>query len=125
MADEIQTVNDIVVQHAAKIKESSEGAPPTKDTPPATTTETKDPPPNPLEDLMKEFNLENLDDLKSRLKPKEEPKVESPEEKEKRENLYRVEMQKYAVENGQMKPDEFVKLAELKAKDDQELVYES
>lgn len=128
MADEILTVSDIATQHAAKLKESSEGATTeTKVTTQETTTEknTDPPAPNPLDDLLKEYNLESIDDLKSRLKPKEEGKVESPEEKEKRENLYRVEMQKYAVETGQMKPDDFVKLENLKAKDDRALVYES
>lgn len=131
MADEITSVNDIVTQHAAKIKDTTEvkhseekkepvvapGGPSPEDK--------KDiiPPTDPVKDLLKELNLESLDDLKARLKPKED-KVESPEEKEKRENLYRVEMQKYAVENGLMKPDEFVKLENLKAKDNRAIVYE-
>jgi hypothetical protein len=133
MADETLTVNDLVTQHAAKSKETTEVKTPeankettTTDTG-ATTDAKKDdtPAPDPVKDLLKEFNLESLEALKERLKPQDASKVESPEEKEKRENLYRVEMQKYAVENGLMKPDEFVKLEMLKAKDNRSLVYEN
>lgn len=132
MVDEITTVNDLVTQHAAKIKETievktpetkQETAKPEGGTPPANKDET--PAPDQIGDLLKELGMESLDALKERLKPKDPDRVESPEEKEKRENLYRVEMQKYAVENGLMKPDEFVKLENLKAKDDRSLVYEN
>lgn len=129
MADEITTVNDLVTQHAAKIKEDTEVKTPEEKKEPvvaAAATEKKDeiPPADPLKDLLSEFNLESLDALKERLKPPVD-KVESPEEKEKRENLYRVEMQKYAVENGLMNPDDFVKLENLKGKEDQALVFEN
>lgn len=130
MADEITTVNDIVTQHAAKLKESSEvkNPPEPKPEPPAggEPKDTKnDVAPDPVKDFLKELGVESVDALKERLKPKEPDHVESPEEKEKRENLYRVEMQKFAVEQGLMKPDEFVKLEAIKAKDNQALVFES
>jgi len=134
--NEITTVNDLVTNHAAKLKENSQAntsqTQQQTDTTQTTTdsggqqtqTKTTDPPPDPVGELLKELNVESLDALKERLKPKDPDKVESPEEKEKRENLYRVEMQKYAVENGLMKPDEFTKLEALKAKDDRATVYE-
>lgn len=132
MADEITTVNDLVTQHAAKTKETTEVKIEEKKVDPVlpeggANSEKKDdnPVPDPVKDLLKELNLESLDDLKARLKPKDPDKVESPEEKEKRENLYTVEMQKYAVENGLMKPDDFTKLEALKGKEDRNLVFES
>ena len=133
MADEITTVNDLVTQHAAKIKETTEVKTPevktetTTTTPGGASTETKveTPAPDPIADFLKELGVESKDALMERLKPKDQDKVESPEEREKRENLYRVEMQKYAVEQGLMKPDEFTKLEVLKAKDKQAMVFES
>lgn len=131
MADEIITVDTLVTAHAAQKKETPEVIiPAKKEEPvivpdgPAAGEKDESHPADPLKDLLSEFNLENLDALKERLKPQTD-KIESPEEKEKRENLYRVEMQKYAVENGIMKPDDFVKLENLKGKDDQALVFES
>jgi len=133
MADETLTVNDIVTQHAAKIKETTEVKnPEEKKVEPVVApagganTEKKEDAPvvDPYKGLLEELGLESLDALKERLKPKED-KVESSEEIEKRENLYRVEMQKYAVEQGLMKPDEFTKLETLKQKDDRTAVYES
>lgn len=133
MADEIQTVDTLVQARAAQIKENSEvEIPAEKKTEVVVDKPVPDKPddkggdikPDAVADLLKEFNLESLDALKERLKPKDLDKVESPEEKEKRENLYRVEMQKYAVENGLMKPDEFVQLENIKAKDDRSLVFE-
>ena len=130
--NETTTVNDLVTQHAAKIKETTEVKTPETKTETTTKppeggapTEKKDetPAPDPYKGLLEELGLESLEALKERLKPKED-KVESPEEKEKRENLYRVEMQKYAVEQGLMKPDEFTKLETLKQKDDRTAVYE-
>jgi hypothetical protein len=132
MADEIVTVDTLVTAHAAKSKETTEVLIQEKEKAPIDPADgsapiIKDaiPPVDPLKDLLSEFNLESLDALKERLKPKDPDKIESPEEKEKRENLYRVEMQKYAVENGLMKPDEFVKLEAIKAKDDRSLVFEN
>jgi hypothetical protein len=132
MADEIVTVNDLVVQHAEKMKDPTEVTPTEKiEEKPEVKTDTPEekkadetPPTDPLADFLKEFEVSDLDALRAKFKPKEE-KVESPEEKEKRENLYKVELQKYAVENGLMKPDDFIKLETLKAKDDQALVYEN
>lgn len=127
MADEILTVDKLVTDHAAKTNVPADKAPvvdkpaDTKpDDKPAGDVLTVDP----VKELLKEFDVESVDALRERLKPKPDV-VESPEEKEKRENLYKVEMQKYAVENGLMKPDEFARLEALKAKDNQALVYEN
>ena len=75
--------------------------------------------------MLKEFNLDSLEDLKARLKPKDPEKPESPEEKEKRENIYRASLIKYAADNGVMKPEDFSTLESLKAKGNQDLVYDN
>jgi hypothetical protein len=129
MADEITTVNDLVTQHAAKQKENPEVKVEEKkqEIPaggPLPEKKEEVPPVDPVKEMLKELGVDSMDALKERLKPKED-KPESPEEKEKRENLYRAEMQKYAVENDLMKPGEFTKLEAIKAKDDRSLVYES
>lgn len=128
MADEILTVDKIVSDHAAKTNAPSDKAP-ISDKPADINTGDKPggsdtPAPDPVKDLLKQLNLESLDELKERLKPKEDV-VESPEEKKKREDLYTLEMQRYAVENGLMKPDEFSRLETLKVKDNQSIVYEN
>lgn len=126
MADEIVTVDKLVTDAAQKnappvvVPKKDELTPPAGEAPNGDETTL-----DPVKDLLKQLNFESLDALKERLKPKDAERVESPEEKERRENLYKVEMQKYAVENGLMKPDEFVKLEGLKAKDNQALVYEN
>jgi len=125
MADEIVTVDSLVTAHAAKSNAPTEKVP-DADKPAETKTEDNTPNtnvPDPVKELLKEFDVESVDALRERLKPKPEV-VESSEEKEKRENLYKVELQKYAVEKGWMKPEEFTKLDTLKAKDKQALVYE-
>lgn len=123
MADEIVTVDSLVNQHAAQ-KNASTDKPPVNDPPPL---KTDDPPaPDPLKELLKEFDVENVDALREKLKPKQDapPPVLSPEEKEKQDNLYQVDMQRYAVENGLMKPEEFQQLNNLKGKENRSLVYE-
>lgn len=78
---------------------------------------------NPLDEFLKEFNLESVDVLRERLKT---PKVdETPEEKEKRESIYQADLQKFAVENGEMKLDDFPKLEAIKNKADRDLVFEN
>jgi hypothetical protein len=145
MGDEINTVDDIVNAHAAKLKEEAGGENQEKDNkggPPAAGADDKGaaggtpdggtppkdpaaPVPNAIDDLLKELNLESLDALKEKLKPKDPDKPETPEEKEKRENLYKAGLIQYATEKGGMKPDDFSKLDNLKAKKDEELVYEN
>jgi hypothetical protein len=136
MADEIVTVDSLVNEHAAKNASGS--------TSPTTKTETTNTAgaentnnngggtgsetvvADPVKDLLKEFNVDSVDALRERLKPKEEvsPVVKTPEEKEKEENLRQVDMQRYAVENGLMKPEEFQRLNNLKGKENRSLVYE-
>jgi hypothetical protein len=142
MSDEITNVDDIVIAHAAKMKENAGGENQEKviekvDPPAGGTEQKKDPvdplkdkqpdPPaasNPVDDLLKELDLESLDALRERLKPKDPAKPESPEEKTKRESLYEASLQKHAVEKGAMKLEDFTTLQNLKSKDDKSLVFE-
>lgn len=126
MADGKETVNDLVAAHAAQKKEAPANAPKPND-PPAPSDPPKPndtPPADPVKDLLKEFNLDTVDALREKLRPKEEPPAKSPEEKQREEDLYRTQMQTFAVENGLMKPDDFVQLENLKGKEDRSLVYE-
>lgn len=137
MSEESTTVNSLVESHAAKLQETESssntedtqekdppagGADPAKTDPPAV-----DPPKQVVDytELFKELGVDSIDSLKEKLKPKVEDKPESPEEKEKRESVYQASLQKYAVENGSMKLEEFTTLENLKAKDDQTLVFEN
>lgn len=130
MPDELNPVNDLVKAHIAKNATNTGGEnSEKKDAVVIDDGKKKDdlpPPANPLEDVLKEFNLESIDQLKERLKPKVEDKKleESPEEKEKRENVYKSNLLNYAVENSLMKPDDFVKLENIKSKADRDLVFE-
>ncbi len=148
MSDEITTINDIVTQHVEKNKEKE--APkdviiPTKveekvetkveETPkldadgkPIVEAEKKDEKPadevkpNPLDEFLKKHNVTSLDALEEKLKPKEE-KTLSPEEKERQDSLYKAKLQSFAVENGDMKLEDFHQLETLKQKADAEIVY--
>jgi len=127
MADEMITVDSLVNAHAAAKapQDKNEPTPPSPAaTPVAEPSGGTTPPADPVGDLLKDLGVESLDALKERLKPKVEAPVLSPEEREKQENLYQVDLQRYAVENGIMKPEEFVKLQTQKSKDDRSLVYE-
>lgn len=125
MADESNPVNDLVKEHIASLQPKGDANPEAKkvDEPPK-----GDPPPNPYADLFKELGVDSVEALKERLKPKVEDKKDdlpkSPEEKEKEANIYTAHLQSFAVENGIMKPEDFVKLENLKAKPDNDLLYE-
>lgn len=138
MPEESSTVDTLVLERAAKLKESSSSQIPIEKEKidlPIEGTEKKDDTgikpkegeinQNPYQDLFKELGVESLDALKEKLKPKPEDKPESPEEKEKRESIYQASIQKYAVENGEMKLEDFSKLESLKGKEDQNLVFEN
>jgi hypothetical protein len=132
MADEL-SVDEIVNAHVAKQKEVTPGENQEKAKegegkpaePAPITPEPPAPAPNPLADLLKEFEVDSIEALREKMKPKNPDKPESPEEKEKRENLYKASLIKYATEKGVMKPDDFTKLENLKAKDDKAMVYEN
>lgn len=78
---------------------------------------------NPLADFLKKHNVESLEALEEKLKPKEEDKVLSPEEKAKQENLYNAKLQAFAVEKGLMQLDDFGKLKTVKEQADTDLVF--
>lgn len=130
MADEStpETVDALVAAHAAKNAPELDGDPTKKiDPPPPPVDVVKDkdnPPTDDLKGLMTEFGVDSVEQLRERLKPKDDA-IESPEQKKKREDLYHVEMQRFSVEEGLMKPEDFVQLNTLKAKDDRSLVFDN
>ena len=78
-----------------------------------------------LSNLLKEAGVDSVEALKEKLAGKKEEKALTPEEKEKRDAIYEAKLQQYAVENGEMKLDDFHQLKTLKSKQDAELVFES
>lgn len=146
MPDEITTVDDIVTKAAEKIKEdqkptgeqdtditdknlggedeASKAAAAQKVIDDAAAAEKGKQTSEALAELFKEFGVDSKEALKEKLKAAEPDKVLSPEEKEKEVEIYKANVQKYAVEQSGMKVEDFTKLENLKAKPDQELVYE-
>lgn len=128
------TVNDLVQKEADRIKETASNGETNQqqeeekvDSPNNAaennndTSIKKEETPSPVDALLKELGIENLDVLKDRLKT---PKPElSPEEKEKEDNIYRANLQKFAVDNGAMKLDDFQKLESLTKTESKDLVY--
>ena len=76
-----------------------------------------------VNDLLKELGLTDISELKEKLKAP--AKELSPEEKEKQESIYKANIQKFAVEKGEMKLEDFTKLENLKNKADRDLVYDN
>lgn len=76
-----------------------------------------------VNDLLKELGITDISELKEKLKAP--AKELSPEEKEKQESIYKANIQKFAVEKGEMKLEDFTKLENLKNKADRDLVYDS
>lgn len=75
-----------------------------------------------LQKLLKELEVDSVDALKEKLK---KPAADlTPEQKEKAEALYKLDLKKFAVENGVMKDEDFVQLDTLKAKQDADVVFE-
>jgi len=134
MSDEMNPVNDLVKEHIAKQSNQGDVNNQQQETKKeggeekagAAPEEKKEPAPDPVKSLLESLGVQSVDQLKEKLTPKkEEPKKElTPEEKEKEENVYKSNVLNYAVENGLMKPDDFVKLESLKSKADLDLVYE-
>jgi hypothetical protein len=111
-----------VIEDAAKLeaeKSKGTGAAPTEK------KEGEQDKPDQLAELLKEFKFENLDALKEAIKKKdEEAAKETPEQKKRAEELYKANLQTFAVENGVMALDDFQKLETLKSKADKDLVFE-
>jgi hypothetical protein len=76
-----------------------------------------------LANLLKELGAESLDELKEKLAKAGEKKL-TPEEEEKAQAIYEANLQKYAVENGKMKLEDFQQLNTLKSKQDADLLFE-
>lgn len=78
-----------------------------------------------LSNLLKEAGVDSIEALKEKLAGKKEEKVLTAEEKEKQDAIYEAKLQQFAVENGEMKLDDFHQLKTLKSKQDAELVFEN
>ena len=73
--------------------------------------------------LLKELGGEDIDDLKAKLAASGGKKL-TKEEEEKAQAIYEANLQKFAVEEGDMKLEEFTQLSTLKSKQDADLVFE-
>lgn len=143
MPDEVVNVNDLVLQHAAQStneqqtnsadnSETQQQAAETQEqqttTQQAASTETATAEQEvsrgtfPIsEDELKDLGFASFDELKASLKKQKEETV-SPEEQVRLNNLYKVNLQKYAVEEGKMNPDDFTKLESFKDKSNRDIV---
>lgn len=138
MQNESLSINDIVTSHAEKQQQENssdtgsqqqqnEGGSDAEKAAAETerlANEAKEKGNEALNSLLKELEIENVDELKQRLQKKVEDKELTPEEKEKAENVYKANLQKYAVESGEMKLEDFHQLDTVKSKKDAELVFE-
>jgi len=79
--------------------------------------------PDPLAELLKETKFESIDALKAHL-TKKDSKEDTPEEKKRKDDLYRANLHNFAVENSLMTTDEIIKYENIKAKSDRDLVFE-
>lgn len=77
-----------------------------------------------LQELYKEHGVSNAQELKEKLAKKEAPVEETPEQKAKKEEVYRAAMINYAVENDLMKIDDITRLDQLTKMPDKDLVFE-
>lgn len=77
-----------------------------------------------LQELFKEHGVSNAQELREKLAKKNEPAPETPEEKAKKEELYRASMISYAVENDLLKLDDITRLDQLEKMPDKDLVFE-
>ncbi len=77
-----------------------------------------------LQELYKEHGVSNAQELREKLAKKNEPAPETPEEKAKKEELYRASMISYAVENDLLKLDDITRLDQLEKMPDKDLVFE-
>lgn len=75
---------------------------------------------NARKQLLTELGVESMDDLRTRLSPAEQ---ETPEQKQRREDLHRANVQTYAVHKLNMSPDDFVQIQTAKEATDDALVF--
>lgn len=78
-----------------------------------------------IAELLKELKFKDIDELKEVIKKRDETaSQETPEQKKRNEELYRANLQTFAIENGVMGLDDFQKMEILKGKADKDLVFE-
>lgn len=75
------------------------------------------------QEFLKELGVSSLDELKEKLSAKGSESL-SPEEKEKAQEIYEANLQKFAVEKDLMGIDDFSQLKTLKSRQDAELVFD-
>ena len=75
------------------------------------------------EELLKRFNVGSIEELEEKLGKSGEKKL-TKEEQEQADAIKEAELQKFAVEKGIMKLDDFSQLKTLKSKQDADLVFE-
>lgn len=153
MQNDTQEINDIVIKHAEDYKVNNPNDTGDKNTnnsgPDLTDTEKaaaeakviadkeaadklaadelekgKQQPTDTLAELLKELKLDSPEQLKEKLKLLDKKDL-SPEEKAKAEEAYEAELQKFAVDNGDMNLNDFHQLKTVKAKADADLVFEN
>lgn len=137
MPDQFSAVNDLVENAAKEIKEKNAGG---EEQPKVEQKkeETVVVPPkeeekvivdplekvaDPLDELLKEFKFENKEALLEHLKTRDK-KTESPEETKRKDEIYRANLNKFAVESSFMSNEDIVKLETLRQKADRDLVFE-
>ena len=77
-----------------------------------------------LQELYKEHGVSNAQELREKLAKSEPVVEETPEQKAKKEEVYRAAMINYAVENDLMKIDDITRLDQLTKMPDKDLVFE-
>ncbi len=80
--------------------------------------------PDPVAELLKKLNLTSVDELEEKLSSSDKKKL-TKEEQDKADELYEANLQKFAVDKGIMKLDDFHQFKTLKQKQAAELVYEN
>jgi len=73
-----------------------------------------------IDDLLKKFNLQTVEELEQKLNP---PAQLTPEQQKRNEDVFKASVQEFAVRNLDMTPEEFVEMENVKGLTDQELVF--
>ena len=131
MQDGVQSINSIVEQKVAELNTP----PPQGQEPPVVPPKGQEPeptaPPEPqaviadpaqLNKLLEETGFGSVDELKEFLAKKKEPE-DTPEQIQKKEELRKVNLAKFAVENNLMKSDDIHRLETVKNTADEDLVF--
>lgn len=73
-----------------------------------------------VQELLKKHGLSSVEELEEMLQKKTE---ETPEQKQRKEELRKVNITKYAVDNNLMRADDFVKLETMRTANNEDLVF--